>query len=58
MATTINNKRDRWTILDIDEEVIKIIRRFARRNGYTTGRALGEIVYKLEKQLKGAKDEV
>jgi len=34
------NKRERWTIIDVNESVIKAVKIFAKQNGYTTAKAL------------------
>lgn len=39
-------KRARWTILDVDEEVIKLAKKYAKKNGYTMGKAIAEIIKK------------
>jgi len=38
------NKRERWTIIDVDEDVILLVKEYAKKNGYTTGRALSELI--------------
>lgn len=38
------NKRDRWTIVDVDEDLIKRVKEYAKKNGYTTAGALKELV--------------
>lgn len=37
-------KRDRWTILDVDENSIKLLKKYAKINGYTTGKAISEVI--------------
>lgn len=34
----------RWTVLGIDIETVKIIKAHASENGYTTGKALKELI--------------
>jgi predicted methyltransferase len=40
------SKRTRWTILDVDESIIKAVKKFANDNGFTTARALKELITK------------
>lgn len=37
-------KRKRWTILDVEELTIEFIRDYASKNGFTTGKALTELL--------------
>lgn len=39
-------KRIRWTVLDIDEDTISLIKKYAKDNGYTTAKALSVLVKK------------
>lgn len=34
------NKRERWTIIDVNEALIEAVKKFAKENGYTTAKAL------------------
>lgn len=34
------NKRDRWTIVDVDEDLIEFVKKLAKANGFTTAGAL------------------
>lgn len=36
--------RDRWTILDVEEEAIELVRNYARTYNKTTGDALSRII--------------
>lgn len=40
------NKRARWTILDVSEELIKLAKKYAKKHGYTMGKAMDEIIKK------------
>lgn len=44
-------KRQRWTILDPDEQAIKIVKKYAKKHGYTVGKALSVIIYKIESEV-------
>jgi len=38
--------RDRWTIIDVEEEAIELVKKFAKEYNKTTGDALSEIIKK------------
>jgi hypothetical protein len=38
--------RDRWTIIDVEEEAIALVKKFAKQYNKTTGDALSEIIKK------------
>lgn len=38
------NKRERWTIIDVNEALIEAVKKFAKENGYTTAKALDILV--------------
>jgi len=42
----MQNKRGRWTVLDVDEHLIRTVKRFAKKNGYTSATALKVLVEK------------
>lgn len=45
-------KKDRWTILEVDEALIKDVKQFSKNNGYKLG---GGVEYLLKRGLKNAK---
>lgn len=38
--------RDRWTIIDVEEVAIELVKKFAKEYNKTTGDALSEIIKK------------
>lgn len=40
------SKRERWTILNVREEMIKLAKKYAKKHGYTMGKAIEEIIKK------------
>ena len=38
--------RERWTILDVEEEAIELVKKFAKQHNKATGDALSEIIKK------------
>lgn len=46
------NIRKRWTVLNVDESIIEIVRKFAADNGYTTSKALKELILKGHKRAR------
>lgn len=53
-----SDKRERWTILEVDEVAIKMARKFAKKNGYTLGKAISELIYKTIKKPKVANNQL
>lgn len=37
-------KRSRWTVLDVEESVIKTIKKYAKQNGLSTAKAIKDLV--------------
>lgn len=42
----------RWTVLKVDAESVDFVKDFAERNGFTTGKALQEIITRAKKREK------
>lgn len=38
--------RDRWTVIDVEEEAIELIKKFAKEYNKTTGDALSKVIKK------------
>lgn len=38
--------RDRWTVIDVDEEAIALVKKYAKKYNKTTGNALSTIIKK------------
>ena len=43
-------RRSRWTILNVPESIIKIVRNHATENGFTTEKSLSDLVEKGKKR--------